>query len=424
MIDPKTVKSGSEIPPSPPKPSENASSLHSEGFFVKRDENETHTSHNRVNPYAMNTTLIDWRPAKYYAGATPRVEYYVRNPFTGKMQRFKIKIAKLSANRSEKKVAAELCARINSKLTAGWNPIMELQEYAQSKTWHDAVEFYKKKHFPDLREESKASYNSVLGIFEAWLKKNGLLAEPIKLITQQHAVKFLTDRITYDRISARTHNNNLIVMKSLFNYLKQYKIIGENPFQGIHTRKAQAKRRQYIPKDWLEKITAHLYEHHRPLYFVAELCRRCGIRPGETARLKIHNFHFAENVLEIHGDQSKNKKTEYVTIPKQLNDQLRDHFKDVSPDHFLFSTSKALLPSPRQTSSRSYFTAWANMRKKLGVPMEYTLYSNKDTGITNLLRQGITPLSVKDQFRHHSLDMTTKYLQSALPVANDQLLDT
>lgn len=370
-----------------------------------------------------NTPIIDWRPATYYPGATPRVEYYVRNPFTGKMQRFKMKIAKLAANRSEKKVAAELCARINSKLTTGWNPILEQKEYSNNHTWSDAIDFYKKKHLADLRKESQASYISTVGIFETWLKRNGLLAEPIKLINQRYAVKFLTDRITHDRISNRTHNNNLLVLRSIFNYLKQYQIVDENPFTGIHTKKAAAKRRQYIPEDWMHKISAYLYEHHRPLYFVAQLCEKCGIRPGEATRLKIGNFNFGDNVLIMHSDQSKNKKTEYVTIPKQLNAQLQEHFRSVPIDAFLFGPSSTMVPSPKQASSRVYFRQWSEMRKQLGVPAAYTLYSNKDTGITNLLREGKKPLSVKDQFRHSSLDMTSKYLAAVLPQANPELLD-
>jgi site-specific recombinase XerD len=52
---------------------------------------------------------------------------------------------------------------------------------------------------------------------------------------------------------------------------------------------------------------------------------------------------------------------------------------------------------------------WAKLRKKLGLPEEMQQYSLRDSGIFEMLKSGIDPLSVKQLADHHSLEMTTIY---------------
>ena len=49
------------------------------------------------------------------------------------------------------------------------------------------------------------------------------------------------------------------------------------------------------------------------------------------------------------------------------------------------------------------------MKKALELPAQYKFYSLKDTGITDLIRANTDLLSVRDQARHHSLQMTDLY---------------
>ena len=46
---------------------------------------------------------------------------------------------------------------------------------------------------------------------------------------------------------------------------------------------------------------------------------------------------------------------------------------------------------------------------ELGLPDTMQLYSFRDTGITDLLRSGLDPITVMHHADHHSLEITTRY---------------
>ena len=61
------------------------------------------------------------------------------------------------------------------------------------------------------------------------------------------------------------------------------------------------------------------------------------------------------------------------------------------------------------------------MKMALGLPAQYKFYSLKDTGITDLIRSNTDLLSVRDQARHHSLQMTDLYTPLESRVANESI---
>ena len=63
------------------------------------------------------------------------------------------------------------------------------------------------------------------------------------------------------------------------------------------------------------------------------------------------------------------------------------------------------------------------MRKELGFSSRYKFYSLKDTGITNMLRKNVDTVSVRDQARHSSIEITNIYVSKSDMKANKSLLD-
>ena len=55
------------------------------------------------------------------------------------------------------------------------------------------------------------------------------------------------------------------------------------------------------------------------------------------------------------------------------------------------------------------------MRTALGLPDTMQLYSLRDTGINEMLKVGIDPLSVMQHADHHDLSMTTRYANHVDP---------
>jgi len=52
---------------------------------------------------------------------------------------------------------------------------------------------------------------------------------------------------------------------------------------------------------------------------------------------------------------------------------------------------------------------WVKLREKLSLPKEMQLYSLRDSGISEMLKSGVDPLSVKQHADHSNLAMTTLY---------------
>ena len=58
---------------------------------------------------------------------------------------------------------------------------------------------------------------------------------------------------------------------------------------------------------------------------------------------------------------------------------------------------------------------WVKLRKALNLPDEMQMYSFRDTGMTEMIKNGIDPLSVKQLADHSSLAMTAIYTKHVDP---------
>lgn len=89
-------------------------------------------------------------------------------------------------------------------------------------------------------------------------------------------------------------------------------------------------------------------------------------------------------------------------------------------DYYLFSDK--LEPGNRPIGTRWLTEHWQRMSKALKLNKDYTYYSLKDTGITEMLNKKVSNLAVRDQARHSSLAITDVYTRH-LAKANKEILD-
>ena len=66
-------------------------------------------------------------------------------------------------------------------------------------------------------------------------------------------------------------------------------------------------------------------------------------------------------------------------------------------------------PAVKQIPEAKMRKTWEKMRAAVKLPKEMQLYSLRDTGINNMLKSGIDPLTVMQHADHHDLSMTTRY---------------
>ncbi len=65
---------------------------------------------------------------------------------------------------------------------------------------------------------------------------------------------------------------------------------------------------------------------------------------------------------------------------------------------------------------------WLQLRKDLKLKPEYHMYSLRDTGIIQMLRDGISPDEVAKHAGHSSLEITSIYALHANKTANSQIM--
>ena len=120
-------------------------------------------------------------------------------------------------------------------------------------------------------------------------------------------------------------------------------------------------------------------------------------------------------------DKTKNGNYRYAFLSDELCMLLSPLLKCAKPDDYLLS--QGYLPGKCSMDSKRYRKHWDIMRKDLKLPQEMQLYSLRDTGINNMLKAGIDPLTVMQAADHHDLSMTTRYANHIDPNLMNTLLE-
>ena len=361
----------------------------------------------------MHRTL-NFRPARFFEGAEPRVEYYYEDG--GQFVRKRIRLKHIADKRERKRYAQALCSEINEKFYSGWHPHMEGDTGDSLKK---AISFYLGNFLPP-RPDSVRTYNSVCKTFLEWAEKRKIDSFPATSFNKKRALEFLAAINSAKKLSARTYNNYVGLLRTVFNKLKEHQFVNENPFEGIGKKRSQDKHRKVIPMDILKKIRHWCNEHQPEMILPMKLTYYCGIRPTEICRLRVHNIQLDRGLIYIDADQAKDHESAPISLPVHLIEDLATHISMARSTDYLISGAD-LMPGTTPTDGRALAKKWDRMRRNLGLEDIYQFYSLKDTGALAIARNIDSPIELKDQFRHSSLDTTSMYIRKAKPVANQNI---
>jgi len=365
--------------------------------------------------------FIDYKPAELRIGKDWIIVYYSKNPLSKELVRFRVRVPAIKNATERKRFAKNLLAEINRKLESGWSPFME--ETGKSfKTLNEAVKTFlanlDKEHREGIKRlDTVRSYTSYLAILQQYVDKKN----PIKFVAEINrafVVNYL-DYIYNDRgNSATSFNNHLNFIGNFCNWLIDRGFLSENPAKGITRKKLGEKVRKVMPITVRKKIAENLPAWNRN-YFTLCMCTYYAfIRGTELTKLKVCNVNLPERFILVPSGNSKNKKTEMITIPEPLFELLSDHLQNASPDWYIFSGNN-FSAGKVQLKPKKIRDTWSNFRKEINLPMEYQFYSLKDTGITDLLNTGIAAVKVKNQARHSDIKITELYLQKNSEADNE-----
>lgn len=364
--------------------------------------------------------LVSFKPAQLAMNKEWYVYYYVINPATEKLVRKKHKLNHIKKISERRKYANELINTINNKLYAGWNPFLEESAPRGLTKLTAALDLFLRSKKKELRSDSFRSYNSFVSCLKHWLVSTGRLNLNTASFNKMDAREYM-DHLENDKtLKSKTMNNYLGFNRSVFAWLLEHQYCVENHFLDIKKKATSEKERIVIPEKVRNEIKEYLQVKDYDYWIVCLLVFHALIRPKEIANLKPLAFNLDNQTIFISGQFSKNKKDRVITIPNALLPALRNwNFNGAAVDQYIFSENFS--PGNKPINARRFSKKWDALRGKLRLPKTMKLYSLRDSGIIQMLNDGISPEEVMKQADHSSLEITTVYTKFANPTGSDQI---
>ena len=356
--------------------------------------------------------FIDYRPAELCIKTQWLVVFYAKHPIKQIMERFRVSVPAMQSKTERRKQGQLIALEINKKLMSGWLPYYTDDGTKEFKSWEFCANRFLDQTKKEVENGTKRidtlrSYTSFLAMIKKYsIEKNERLQLVLEF-NKPFVVNYL-DWIYYEREnSPRTYNNHLLFIGTFINFCVDRGYLKENFTTNIARKKKQAKKRQVLTDEVKTKVKQ--LQQENPNYFT--LCMAtyfCFLRRTELTKIKVCDVNLTENYITVESEDSKNRKTEDVTIPKLYKEILAEHLKKAKPNEYLFSANN-FETGKTQLRPKKISDVWNKLRKEKNIGTEYQFYSLKDTGITDLLNTGIPAIKVRDQARHYDLKITESY---------------
>lgn len=377
----------------------------------------------------VNNEIKGYTNPQLVVGKRNYIFFYAFDPLSGMRKRKKYYLGRCRTKQELTRTARDMIRNITHKLEGGWNPWIENSDSLTytlftevTDLYHDFL--YKRLNDHSLREDTVISYISYLKIFREWIEQKG---EVIYMFQLDHFVvsKFL-DYVYIERNNSFiTRNNYLAWLRSFSTYLLERGYVNADPcarFSNIKIR-GYVKERTVIPDTVMTEIREYLWKHNRHFLLACYLTHYMCIRPKELSRMRVCDINIGRCTITLSGNQTKNHDSVTITMPQKVARLMIE--LDIFSAHggcYLFSDQ--FMPGEKQKSEKQFRDYWCHhLRKDLKFSEQYAYYSLKDTGITNMLRRGVDPISVRDQARHSSLAITNTYTPLDLKDANPLMLN-
>lgn len=349
------------------------------------------------------------------------IEYYCENPYTQEFVRVRRKVNNIRRRYKSSRDAEihinKIVLDLNCKMSAGINPIFqggtEIASYTPILELLDKFIDQKKS---DLRPDTIRAYSSHVKIFATYIKNKGIVS--VGHFSKLEAVRFM-DAVSSKGISARTFNNKLKLMRILWGWMVEHGYSSENVFDSIKTKRMEAKHRTLIDKQTRSRIAEYFSKNAPPMVIVCELVFSALIRPKEIRNLLVSDIDFNGCSITIRSDNAKNHHQRIVPISERLMLDIKKHIQQNPKKNYVFGP--LLIPGAKPCGSSYVIKIWERMKQKLQLDNSVQLYGLRDTGISEMIKSGIDPLTVKQLADHHSLAITSIYTDHADPNLRDAL---
>lgn len=357
-------------------------------------------------------------PVMHTKGSNWYVDFYAHDPVSGRMKRKKYMLNKFKTDQKKRMMGSLLIYNITAKLTAGWNPWVNVDKSRQFTEipiiigrYRDYVKAMTDKK--SMKEKTSIDYLSRVKMLETFIEECKGIKYAYQL-DRSFVIDFL-DYLMYDRdVSATTRNNYRSWFVSFGTWLMDRKYITENPAIDIRNIAQTEKFRDPLSDGALRRLKEYLYDHNKHFLLACLFEYYTFIRPNELTQIKIGDVSIKDQTVFISSSISKNRKDGLVA----LNDEILKLMIELKifehpSQNYIFG--KSLKPGDTRAAYNQLRVEWGKMRTALGFPKEYQFYSLKDTGIRDLANaQGI--VVAKEQARHSDISVTNRYIKNQMKV--------
>lgn len=359
-------------------------------------------------------SLLKFKPATLQEGKDWVIYYYVEQPGTEKMVRKRIKVNSIKSIPERRKYAKKIIEQINRKLYDGWNPFVEKSVSHGYTLLTSAIQNFINQKQKELRPDSMRSYRSFVHKLLVWLEEKKQIDIMCVNFGVSESSEFMNMLYNLENISSKTWNNYLVFFQSLWNWMIENQYAVNNVFQHFTRKQKTQKSRTIIPAHTREMIREHLNDTDYNFMIVSMMVFHCLLRPKEISMLKPEHFILHKQVIRVPGEVSKNKTERLATIPDVMMPYLAQwDFNNAKIGDFIFGAD--MKSGSKPVCSRRFSKKWEKIREKFNLPMDYKLYSLRDSGIVQLLQDGVSPEEVMIHADHSSLDITSIYVKHAKP---------
>lgn len=368
--------------------------------------------------------LLGYTPAQLCEGKDWFIFYYVPDPITGNPRRKRHKINTLGSTVTERRaLARKLIGEYNKKLASGWNPFVEDRAPKAFHFLNEAATMYLAQCGKRLRPTSMVSYTSYVNSLLNWMQGRAK-KQPVYVININRTTcsDYLNYLLIERQLGPTAYNSNLNGLKTFGHWLVRAGYLDANPWMAFKTMRKAEKKRVMIPGDIRAIIRAHFKEHNPMMYVMCLGAYHGLLRPKEMRFLQVKHVDLQNQIIHVPGNISKNGKARVSTMSGELREALGQYLynnRGCSTNDYLFTSQ--LAPGKNRLGYNYINNVWREYRQSNGLPDTFHFYSLRDTGIFQMLMDGISPAEVMKQADHHDLSITTAYLQYKTPTGIESI---
>lgn len=266
-----------------------------------------------------------------------------------------------------------MIAAINQKLENGWSPFYEDSNVKYKSVSYCADLFlkYQEKEVSDgvKREDTLRTYKSCLSMFKNYVENQNV---SIKFIIEidTYFIRNYLDYMYFDRkCSPSTYNNHLLFLDTFLEWCKNKKIVTQNATDGIKKKPKNQKKREVLT----DEVKAKVRELRQTDFHYFVLCMvtyYCFIRRTELTKIKVSDVNLKKGFILVNAENSKNHKTEAVTIPNMFLPDFALHLASAKNTDYVFSANN-FKPGSTQLTPKKYLMYGLNLGKKKGLIVNF-----------------------------------------------------